>query len=51
MQGKWVVILAVAAFLAGLCGERLRARAGTSSVAEAALENTSSVAEETLGKR
>ena len=26
MQGKWVVILAVAAFLAGLCGKRLRAR-------------------------
>jgi Protein of unknown function (DUF2726) len=26
MQGNWVVILAVAAFLAGLCGKRLRAR-------------------------
>ena len=26
MQGKWVVILAVAAFFAGLCGKRLRAR-------------------------
>jgi hypothetical protein len=26
MQGKWVVVLAVAAFLAGLCDKRLRAR-------------------------
>ena len=37
-QGVLVVIIAAAAFLAGLFGERLRAEAVTSGVAEAALE-------------
>jgi hypothetical protein len=43
MQGKWVVILAVAAFLAGLCGKRLRARPRPSCTASTALAISTSL--------